>query len=138
MNLSEVVVRPGDSLDDLLRKVEYATVLGTIQATFTNFRYLRPIWRKNTEEERLLGVSLTGVMDHPVLSKVTDQAREWLEKMRHHSVATNAVWAERLGIPVSAAITCVKPSGTVSQLTDSASGHTHAMLGTTFVAFATT
>lgn len=121
-NLSEVVVREDDSLDDLLRKVEYATVLGTIQATFTNFRYLRSIWRKNTEEERLLGVSLTGVMDHPVLSKTTNQAREWLEKMREHAVSVNADWASRLGIPVSAAITCVKPSGTVSQLTDSASG----------------
>lgn len=121
-NLSEVVVRATDSLDDLRRKVEYATILGTIQSTYTNFRYLRSIWRKNTEEERLLGVSLTGVMDHPVLSKVSDQSREWLEEMKGVAVATNATWAAHLGIPVSTAITCVKPSGTVSQLTDSASG----------------
>lgn len=121
-NLSEVVVREADDLPTLLRKVEMATILGTVQSTYTNFRYLRSIWRKNTEEERLLGVSLTGVMDHPVLSKTTEQAREWLEKMKEKAVATNSVWAERLGIPVSTAITCVKPSGTVSQLTDSASG----------------
>lgn len=123
-NLSEVVVRPSDSLDDLLRKVEHATILGTIQATYTNFRYLRNIWRKNTEEERLLGVSLTGVMDHPVLSSgwLTGVAAKWLEQLKEKAVETNRTWASRLGIPVSAAITCVKPSGTVSQLVDSASG----------------
>lgn len=121
-NLSSVVVRAEDSLDDLLRKVELATILGTIQSTLTNFRYLRPIWRKNTEEERLLGVSLTGVMDHPVLSKVSDEAKSWLQQMRDHAVAVNYVYAERLGIPASAAITCVKPEGTVSQLTNTGSG----------------
>lgn len=121
-NLSEVVVRSDDDLETLRRKVELATILGTIQATYTNFRYLRSVWRKNTEEERLLGVSLTGVMDHPVLSKVSDEAKHWLEEMKNVAVDTNRTWAGRLGIPVSAAITCVKPSGTVSQLTDSASG----------------
>lgn len=121
-NLSEVVVRPTDTLEQLRQKVEMATILGTIQSTFTNFRYLRSIWRKNTEEERLLGVSLTGIMDHPVLSKVSDEAKQWLEEMKQHAVDTNRDWANRLGIPVSTAITCVKPSGTVSQLTDSASG----------------
>lgn len=121
-NLSEVVVRETDTLDVLLRKVELATVLGTIQSTYTNFRYLRSVWRKNTEEERLLGVSLTGVMDHPVLSKVSEEAKQWLEKLREHAVCVNRQWATDLGIPVSTAITCVKPSGTVSQLTDSASG----------------
>lgn len=121
-NLSEVVVRSTDNLDSLRRKVDLATTLGTIQSTYTNFRYLRSIWRKNTEEERLLGVSLTGVMDHPILSKVSEQSKQWLEELKQHAVDTNKLWADRLGIPVSAAITCVKPSGTVSQLTDSASG----------------
>lgn len=119
-NLSEVVVRPEDTLDSLLKKVELATILGTIQSTYTNFRYLRNIWRKNTEEERLLGVSLTGVMDHAYLS--TREGWDWLEILKEKAVETNRVWAERLGVPVSTAITCVKPSGTVSQLTDSASG----------------
>lgn len=121
-NLSSVVVRPDDTLQTLLKKVELATILGTIQSTFTNFRYLRPIWKRNTEEERLLGVSLTGVMDHPVLSEVGDETKQWLTDMRATAIHTNEVWAAKLGIPVSAAITCVKPEGTVSQLTDTASG----------------
>jgi len=121
-NLSSVVVRAEDDLGSLLRKVRLATILGTIQATYTNFRYLRPIWRKNTEEEALLGVSLTGVMDHPVLSEVSDQAKEWLTKMKEEAVRVNAEWAAKLGINAAAAITCVKPEGTVSQLTNSASG----------------
>jgi ribonucleoside-diphosphate reductase alpha chain len=95
--------------------------LGTLQSTLTDFKYLRSIWKKNTEDERLLGVSLTGIMDHPVLSKTTDSVR-WLTAMREAAVATNKEWAKKLGVNVSAAITCVKPSGTVSQLTDSASG----------------
>lgn len=121
-NLSEVVVRETDTLESLLRKVEYATILGTIQSTYTNFRYLRSVWKRNTEEERLLGVSLTGVMDHPILSKVSSEAKQWLEEMKQHAINVNQLWASRLGIPVSAAITCVKPSGTASQLVDSASG----------------
>lgn len=121
-NLSSVVVRAGDSLDTLLRKVRLASILGTIQATYTNFRYLRPIWRKNTEEEALLGVSLTGVMDHEVLSQVSDEAKQWLEAMKNEAVLVNAAWAAKLGINASTAITCVKPEGTVSQLTNSASG----------------
>lgn len=121
-NLSSVVVRQGDDLDDLVRKVELATILGTIQATYTNFRYLRPIWKRNTEEEALLGVSLTGVMDHPILGNVSDEAKEWLKAMKEKAVETNAEWAARLGINQSTAITCVKPEGTVSQLTNSASG----------------
>jgi len=120
-NLSEVVVRETDSLQDLKDKVRLATILGTLQSTLTDFKYLRNIWKKNTEEERLLGVSLTGIMDHPVLSKNVDSKR-WLEEMRETAVETNQRIAEEIGIPVSAAITCVKPSGTVSQLTDSASG----------------
>jgi ribonucleoside-triphosphate reductase (thioredoxin) len=120
-NLSEVVVRETDSLQDLKDKVRLATVLGTLQSTLTDFKYLRNIWKKNTEDERLLGVSLTGIMDHPLLSKNVDSKR-WLEEMRETAVETNRRIAEEIGIPVSAAITCVKPSGTVSQLVDAASG----------------
>ena len=120
-NLSEVVVRETDSLEDLKRKVRLATILGTLQSTLTDFKYLRSIWKKNTEEERLLGVSLTGIMDHPVLSKSVDSPR-WLEEMRQVAVDTNKKYANAIGIPQSAAITCVKPSGTVSQLVDAASG----------------
>lgn len=117
-NLSEVVVRPEDDFASLARKVRLATILGTIQSTLTDFRYLRSIWRKNTEEERLLGVSLTGLLDHPTLSR--DPVL--LARLRDVAVATNAEFAGLLGIPASAAITCVKPSGTVSQLVDAASG----------------
>ena len=120
-NLSEVIVRSDDTLQDLKRKVRMATILGTFQSTLTNFKYLRKIWKQNTEEERLLGVSLTGIMDHPVLSKTTDSTR-WLKEMKDEAVLTNQEYAKLLGIPQSAAITCVKPSGTVSQLTNSASG----------------
>ena len=123
-NLSEVVVRSTDSLADLKRKVRVAAILGTLQATLTDFRYLRKIWRTNTEEEALLGVSLTGIMDHPVLSGRDDNAKlkKWLTAMREEAIATNKDWSSRLGINASAAITAVKPSGTVSQLVDSASG----------------
>ena len=120
-NLSEVVVREHDTLDSLKRKVRLATILGTLQSTLTDFKYLRKVWKTNTEEERLLGVSLTGIMDHSVLSKTVDSPR-WLEEMRQTAVDTNATYAEKIGIPQSAAITCVKPSGTVSQLVDAASG----------------
>lgn len=120
-NLSEVVVRENDTLESLKEKVRLATILGTLQSTLTDFKYLRKVWRTNTEEERLLGVSLTGIMDHPILSKTVDSPR-WLEEMRQVAVDTNKKYAEKLGIPQSAAITCVKPSGTVSQLVDAASG----------------
>lgn len=120
-NLSEVMVRESDDLASLKRKVRLATILGTLQSTLTDFKYLRSVWKKNTEEERLLGVSLTGIMDHHVLSKNVDSAK-WLQEMRQEAVDTNEKYANILGIPVSAAITCVKPSGTVSQLTDTASG----------------
>lgn len=122
-NLTEVVVRPSDTLDDLRRKVRLAAILGTFQSTLTNFRYLSSAWRKNTEEERLLGVSLTGIMDHPVLNGGQGTSLEgWLHAMKKEAVGANAEYANYLGIPVSAAITCVKPSGTVSQMVDSASG----------------
>jgi ribonucleoside-triphosphate reductase len=121
-NLTEVVVRKEDSLEDLRRKVRIAAMLGTVQAKYTNFRYLRPIWRKNTEEEALLGVSMTGVMDHPVLSKTGPETAEWLDVLKDEAILANVEWAGKLGVNVSTAITCVKPSGTVSQLTDTASG----------------
>lgn len=121
-NLTEVVVRATDTLEDLERKVTLATILGTIQSTYTHFPYLRKIWQKNTEEERLLGVSLTGIMDNKLLGPTNAGLDKTLKRLKDVAVATNAEWAERLGIPASAAITCVKPSGTVSQLVDSASG----------------
>ena len=121
-NLSEIVIRENDTLTDLKEKVRVATIIGTFQSTLTNFRYLRSDWRKNQEEERLLGVSMTGIMDHPVLSKPTDETIKWLTELREHAININKEWAERLGIPVSAAITTVKPSGTVSQLVGCSSG----------------
>ena len=121
-NLSEVVVRSEDTLETLKSKIEVAAMIGTLQATLTDFRYLRKVWQRNTEEEALLGVSLTGIMDHKVLGSSTDKLSEWLEEMKGVAVKTNKAWAKKLGINQSAAITCVKPSGTVSQLVDSASG----------------
>ena len=121
-NLTEVVVRATDTVDDLARKVRLATILGTIQSTYTKFPYLRKVWTTNTEEERLLGVSLTGIMDNPLMTTKNKGLDKTLENLRNVAVVTNAEWAYRLGIPQSAAITCVKPSGTVSQLVDSASG----------------
>jgi|TARA_R110002020_G_scaffold59967_3_gene163001 ribonucleoside-triphosphate reductase len=121
-NLTEVVVRPLDTLEILLNKIEIATILGTIQATLTNFGYLRKRWQTNTEEERLLGVSLTGIMDNTILNRMRSKLPETLETMRNKAVMVNKEWSEKLGIPQSTAITCVKPSGTVSQLVDSASG----------------
>jgi len=120
-NLSEVVVRADDTLDTLKEKVRIAAILGTLQATLTDFRYLRSVWKKNTEEEALLGVSLTGIMD----SKLTSSSNELdfiLKELKDVAVETNKKWAKRLGINQAAAITCVKPSGTVSQLVNSASG----------------
>ena len=122
-NLSEVVVRADDTLETLKEKVRKATIIGTLQSTLTDFRYLRVRWKRNTEEEALLGVSLTGIMDHEVLGNPNNEnLASWLEEMRDVSIKTNKEWAEKLGVNASAAITCVKPSGTVSQLVDSASG----------------
>jgi ribonucleoside-diphosphate reductase alpha chain len=132
-NLSEVVVRSGDTLDDLKRKVKVATILGTLQSSLTDFRYVRSIWKKNTAEEALLGVSMTGIMDHPILSGQMTSGTwfdhpnqpilpEILERLKAVAVETNKKWAAELGLNQSTAITAVKPSGTVSQLVDSASG----------------
>jgi len=121
-NLTEVVVRATDSIDTLSEKVRLATILGTIQSTYTKFPYLRKIWKDNTEEERLLGVSLTGVMDNPLMTLKNKGLDKTLAHLKQVAVDTNAEWADRLGIPVSTAITCNKPSGTVSQLVDSSSG----------------
>ena len=121
-NLSEVVIRASDTKKDLIRKVRIATILGTIQSTYTKFPYLRKVWAKNTAEERLLGVSLTGIMDNTLTNGKEGDLAALLEDLKQVAVDTNKEWADKLGIEVSAAITCVKPSGTVSQLTDSASG----------------
>jgi ribonucleoside-diphosphate reductase alpha chain len=135
MNLTELVVRSTDTYADLIEKTRLATVLGTFQSTLTHFPYLRKIWQKNTEEERLLGVSMTGIMDHPATSgkftqdeyiKFTDgrceSLSDMLEELRLEAQYVNKDVAEVLGINMSTAITCVKPSGTVSQLVNSASG----------------
>lgn len=123
-NLTEVVVRETDTLDDLILKVELATILGTLQASFTDFKYLRKIWKKNAEEEALLGVSLTGQLGHPVLngSEGMSQLTQWLDVLRNEAIEANRIWAGHLGIKPAAAITCVKPSGTVSQLVLCSSG----------------
>jgi len=121
-NLTEVVIRATDTIEDLERKVRLATILGTIQSSMTKFPYLRKIWNKNTEEERLLGVSLTGIMDNKLTTSQNAGLDKTLERLKDVAISTNAEWAERLNIPASAAISCVKPSGTVSQLVSSASG----------------
>jgi len=121
-NLSEVVVRPNDSWEDLAEKVRLATILGTFQSSLVNFKYISSSWRKNCEEERLLGVSMTGIMDNKLTNGKTKGLAENLEKLKAIAVDTNAHMAKLLGINASVAITCVKPSGTVSQLVDAASG----------------
>ena len=122
-NLTEVVARAEDDGASLQRKVRLASILGTFQSTLTDFPYLRKIWQKNTEEERLLGVSITGILDCSLLNNIHDVGlSSRLDELRELAVVTNKEFADELGIPQSAAITCVKPSGTVSQLVDSASG----------------
>jgi ribonucleoside-triphosphate reductase len=123
-NLTEVVIRATDNIEDLLRKIRIATILGTAQSTLTNFPYLRKVWRNNTEEERLLGVSLTGIMDNSLTNgRVgTEVLKDTLKSLKLESIKVNKEYAKKWKIPQSTAITCVKPSGTVSQLCDSASG----------------
>lgn len=122
-NLSEIIIRPDDTLDRLKEKARVATILGTLQSTLTNFRYLSAEWKKNADEERLLGVSLTGIMDHKVLSRYGYfELKDWLTELKKEVINTNKEWADKLGINPSVACTTVKPSGTVSQLVDSSSG----------------
>ena len=121
-NLTEIVVREEDTEETLHDKVKYATILGTFQATLTNFRYIGRKWRENCEEERLLGVSMTGIMDNELTNGKKGDLPVLLKRLRQKAIDTNKEWAKKIGIPISAAITCVKPSGTVSQLTNSASG----------------
>tara|TARA_B100000927_G_C16476222_1_gene473566 strand:+ start:47750 stop:49690 length:1941 start_codon:yes stop_codon:yes gene_type:complete len=125
-NLSEVVVRATDNLETLENKVRLATILGTLQATLTDFKYIRKIWKDNTEEERLLGVSLTGILDNQLMSGKSAlfgmNIKTTLQTLKDKAIETNKHMSKSLGIPQAAAITCVKPSGTVSQLVDSASG----------------
>lgn len=121
-NLTSIVARPGDTLEDLKRKARLATLLGTYQSTLTKFPYLRKMWKFNTEEERLLGVSLSGTCDHEILKNATEDSAEMLQKMKEVVIETNRELAKQLGIPQSTATTCVKPEGTASQLNDTASG----------------
>lgn len=123
-NLSEIVVRSDDTLASLKKKAEIASIFGTLQSTLTDFRYLRKVWKNNCDEERLLGVSITGICDHPVMSgqEGTDKLGKWLRELRTVVEQTNEEWAKRLKINPSASVTVVKPSGTVSQLVDASSG----------------
>ena len=121
-NLSEVVFRASDTPKSLLEKVRLATILGTFQSTLVNFKYVSSQWKKNCEEERLLGVSLTGIMDCPYTNGKKSGLNKLLDELREMAVKTNKEFAEKIGINQSVAITCVKPSGTVSQLVDAASG----------------
>ena len=121
-NLSEAVIRVSDTEETLMKKVELATILGTFQSTLTNFKYVSAMWKKNCSEERLLGVSLTGIMDNKWTAGKINGLEVLLENLKKMAVETNKEWADKIGIKQAAAITCVKPSGTVSQLVDSASG----------------
>jgi ribonucleoside-diphosphate reductase alpha chain len=122
-NLTEVVIRDSDTENSLSKKIKIATILGTFQSTMTYFPYLRKVWQKNTEEERLLGVSFTGIYDNPLMNDYNDpELPARLERLRQVAIDTNKEWSEKLGINQSVAITCVKPSGTVSQLVLSPSG----------------
>ena len=121
-NLSEVVVRGRDTAESLRKKVRIATILGTFQSTLTSFKYLSREWKRNCDEERLLGVSLTGIMDNSITNGKKGNLEQLIEDLKQEAVVTNKEFADKLDIPQSAAITCVKPSGTVSQLVDSASG----------------
>ena len=121
-NLSEVVVRVTDTKETLKEKARLASLLGTIQSTLINFKYVSAGWKKNCEEERLLGVSLTGIMDSPLTNGAAGNLEKLLEELKEIVVSTNAEWSKKIGINQSTATTCVKPSGTVSQLTDAASG----------------
>jgi ribonucleoside-diphosphate reductase alpha chain len=121
-NLSEVIVKPVDSLNDLKKKIETATILGCLQSTLTNFDNLRPEWQQNAEEERLLGVSLSGLADHRTLNHTSNTMKKWLTQMKEVAIETAEIWSDILDINMPTAITCIKPSGTVSQLCSCSSG----------------
>lgn len=121
-NLSEVIIRATDNRQSLRNKVKVAAMFGAWQASFTNFPYLRDDWKKNCEEERLLGVSFTGIMDNPVLNNVNDRMKRWVGELKSLAIDETEKWCERLDINMSAAVTCIKPSGTVSQLVNCSSG----------------
>jgi ribonucleoside-diphosphate reductase alpha chain len=121
-NLSEVVVRPHDTKHSIKKKLRIATIIGCLQATLTNFRYLRREWQRNAEEECLLGVSLTGIMDNPLMYTNGPELASMLDELREYSISVAKEWSEKLGINMPAAITCIKPSGTVSQLVDCSPG----------------
>ena len=121
-NLSEVIVKPVDSLNDLKKKVESATILGCLQSTLTDFKNIRPEWRKNAEEERLLGVSLSGLADHRTLNHTSNTMKKWLTQMKDVAIETAEIWSDAMKINMPTAITCIKPSGTVSQLCNCSSG----------------
>ena len=135
-NLSEIVVRAEDTSKTLKKKARLASILGTWQSTLTNFRYLGSSWRKNCEEERLLGVSMTGIMDNAYTNGKQSGIKELLETLRDVVIEANRNHAADLGIEQSVATTCVKPSGTVSQLVDASSGiHARHKIRTTYVRF---
>jgi len=121
-NLSEVVVRPHDTKASIKKKIRIATIIGCLQATLVDFRYLRKEWQKNAQEEALLGVSLTGIMDNPLMYTNGPELAEMLDEFREYSITIASEWSEKLGIEMPAAITCIKPSGTVSQLVDCSPG----------------
>ena len=123
-NLSTIVIRPNDNLETLIEKIKLAAMMGTLQATLTNFVYLNPKWKENCEEEALLGVSMTGCMDHPILNGRSGEAEliYWLQRLKIAAVETNISWAKKLGIEPAKAVTCIKPEGTTSQLVDAAPG----------------
>jgi ribonucleoside-diphosphate reductase alpha chain len=121
-NLTAACARPEDTFEDLKEKVRISTILGTIQATQTNFSYISPIWKKNCEEERLLGVSIPGAMDHPVLQNVSEEAKQWLDELSEYVVEVNKEWAKLLGINPAAASRCQKPAGNSGELYNVSSG----------------
>jgi len=121
-NLSECVIRPHDTKATIRRKVRIATIIGCLQSTLTDFRYLRKEWQRNAEEERLLGVSLTGIMDNVMMSTNGPELAKFLDELREYVIEVATEWAGKLGIPVPAATTCIKPSGTVSQLVNCSPG----------------
>jgi ribonucleoside-diphosphate reductase alpha chain len=121
-NLSEVVIRSGDSLSTLIKKIKVATMFGMLQSTLTDFHFLDDDWTNNCKEENLLGVSLTGLYDHPILNNISDRSRDWLLTLKATALETATKWSKHLGVNMPTAITCIKPSGTVSQLVNSSSG----------------